>query len=93
MTWPRGSSATREEVLASCQARNAERDEAERALAEPSRIQKATAAKPMTQPTDDWVRYIKQQLDKRERSMCGAIADVVATGSRTRRDAPGIGRG
>ena len=56
---------THDEALAWAKARNAERAEAERqAQAEPPRIQQSTEAKPMTQPTDGWVRYIKQQIDK-----------------------------
>ena len=50
----------------------------------PIEVAKPDAVKPMTQPTDDWVRYIKQQLDKRERTMDGAIADVVAIETKAR---------
>ena len=41
----------------------------------------------MTQPADEWVRYIKQQLDNRERSMVGAVADMIAPIERNRRAA------
>ena len=41
----------------------------------------------MTQPTDEWVRYIKRQLDNRERSVVGAVADMIAPIKRNRRAA------
>jgi hypothetical protein len=34
------------------------------------------AVKPMTQPTDDWVRYAKRQLDSRERLMADCVGDA-----------------
>ena len=39
-------------------------------------IEQPEAVKPAT---DDWARYIKRQLDSRDRSMVGAIADVLGT--------------
>ncbi len=36
------------------------------------------AAQAEAVPTDEWVRYIRRQLDKRERLMTDAIADVIA---------------
>ena len=74
-----------DEMVAWAKARNAERAEAERqAQAEPSRIQQSTKAEPMTQATDGWVGYIKRQIDKRERAMEGAVADVVGIESKAR---------
>jgi hypothetical protein len=35
------------------------------------------AVKLMTQPTDDWVRYIKRQLDSRERLMADCVGDLL----------------
>ncbi len=59
--------------------------QAERAQAEPSRVQHSTKAEPMTQATDGgWADYIKRLIDKRQRAMEGAVADVVAIESKAR---------
>jgi hypothetical protein len=73
----------RDAVLAEVAERKAERESSGEHEQPDVVVRKARpieAAQPeaaMTQPTDAWIDYIRRQLDKRERSMSGAIADLL----------------
>ena len=75
----------REAVMAEMAARRSEREASgdQQPQADVVRKQRPLATaqpgavKPMTQPTDDWVRYIKRQLDSRERLMADCVGDLL----------------
>ena len=76
-----------DEAVAWAKRQVAAKAEAERqSQAEPLPIERSTETKPMTtQPTDDWVRYIKRQVSKSERLMADCVARYLRESRKTTR--------